>query len=348
MCRSWNRSPVRFLLACALAKAHQSHLDIRKPYAEIGAADAYSGRNYDERYVDAFIKQNDLPANPTTAFLTPAFRTKNVVLTPSVNLGGKPPELYKATLDLLNAVSLERLAADDLLCEVIRILFVIREENRLVLGAALTDLAANAGTVTLSSEDIVSLVQQHMASPRASRLPVLAIAAIYRVAATSLGERVLTLQAHNAADSQTGATGDVEIALLDDDNVITVYEMKDKRVTRNDIDNAVAKVRAARQTVAHRIQNYIFITTEVIEDDVQVYARGLYEKTSGVEFVILDCIGFLRSFLHLFHRRRIEFLDAYQMLVLADGAVGQPLKESLLTLRRAAGSQLAEQSGDDD
>ena len=53
---------------------------------------------------------------------------------------------------------------------------------------------------------------------------------------------------------------------------------------------------------------------------------------------ILDCIGFLRHFLHLFHRLRTDFLDAYQELVLAqpESGVNQALKEAFLALRKAA------------
>jgi hypothetical protein len=53
---------------------------------------------------------------------------------------------------------------------------------------------------------------------------------------------------------------------------------------------------------------------------------------------VLDCLGFAQHFLHLFHRRRGAFLDAYQALVLQepDSAVGLPLKEAFLALRRAA------------
>jgi DNA adenine methylase len=57
-----------------------------------------------------------------------------------------------------------------------------------------------------------------------------------------------------------------------------------------------------------------------------------------VEIVVLDCVGFLRHFLHLFHRLRTDFLDAYQELLLAepDSAVSHALKEAFLTLRKAA------------
>ena len=34
-----------------------------------------------------------------------------------------------------------------------------------------------------------------------------------------------SLRPHNAADEQTGALGDIEICLIDDD-VVTIYEMK--------------------------------------------------------------------------------------------------------------------------
>lgn len=92
-------------------------------------------------------------------------------------------------------------------------------------------------------------------------------------------------------------------------------------------------------------------TTKPIDPEVQAYAISLYEQTGGIEFVVLDCISFLRHFLHLFHRLRMQFLDAYQALVLAepDSAVSQPLKEAFLALRRAAESQLAENmTGDAD
>jgi urate oxidase len=87
-----------------------------------------------------------------------------------------------------------------------------------------------------------------------------------------------------------------------------------------------------------KVDNYIFITTDTIDEDVQEYARDLYRETGGIEFAILDCIGFVRHFLHLFHRLRTDFLEAYQQLVLdePESAVSQPLKEVFLNLRRAA------------
>ncbi len=112
--------------------------------------------------------------------------------------------------------------------------------------------------------------------------------------------------------------------------------MKTRRVTQSDIDIAVQKV-----LLRGGIQNYLIVTTETIDREVKEYAAKQYELTSGVEVVVLDCVSFLRHFLHLFHRRRGAFVEAYQKLVLEqpESAVRQPLKETWLALRQAAESR---------
>ena len=333
VCQNWNRSGTRFLIATLLAKVHNPKVDIRKPYTAIGDDDAYSGRTYDETYVQPFIVEHDLPCNPTTAFLTPAFRNRDVMLTPDINLEGRPPELYETLLHLLDDVQKQNTSAAELLAETVRSLLSLRDENRQRLTALLTPKSDSEGELPLSAEAIVTLIEQHLQSPNTSRLPVLVVAAAYKAAETFLGEHARPLYSHTAADKQTGAMGDVEITLIDDE-VITGYEMKDKRVVRGDIDRALQKIADSGK----KIDNYIFITTDVIEREVREYAASIYESTGGIEMVILDCIGFLRHFLHLFHRIRMQFLDEYQTLLLLEpaSAVRQELKETFLALRRAA------------
>ncbi len=328
-----NRACVRLLLACSLAKSHNPGVDIRKPYTEIGDSDSYSGRTYDERYVASFIIDHKLPCNPTTAFLTPAFRNRNITLTPEINLVGRPPKLYLTTLQILTDIHIGKVAAEEVLAETIRWLLVVRDENLLRMNTMLANLKSSEDIMPLSSEAIVVLIEQHLKCQNASRLPVLVVAAAYQAASKHLGEHALPLKSHNAADEQTGALGDVQITFVGDDNVITVYEMKTKRIIQNDIDYALQKI-------DRRIDNYIFITTEPISEQVKDYAASIYEKTEGIEFVVLDCIGFLRHFIHLFHRLRMQFLESYQELVLMEpeSAVRRPLKEAFLALRLAAES----------
>lgn len=337
VCRNvQNRAGARLLLSCLLAKSHRPELDIRKPYTEIGDDDAFSGRKYDEDFVSGFVTRHKLPCNPTTAFLTPALRNQEEILTPQTNLVGRPPELYRNALILLDKVQTNAVTAEDLLVEVIRWLIVIREEQSQRLESLLENLETARAGLALSAETIVRLIGQHLDQQRSSRLPVLVVAAAYQTASQHLGERALPLESHAAADLQTHALGDLEIILIDDSRVVTAYEMKTRRVTQNDIDQALQKILRSDK----RIENYVFITTDEIQIDVQQYAASIYDKTYGIEIVVLDCLSFLKHYLHLFHRLRTDFIENYQKLLLAEpnSGVSHPLKEVFLTLRQAAES----------
>lgn len=328
-----NKAPIRFLMSCLLAKIDNPTVDIRKPYTEIEGEDTYSGRFYDERYVELLVHKYKLPCNPTTAYLTPAFRNLDRLLTPSLVLVGRPREVYVNALQILDLVYNNKEKPENVLQEIIRFLLIIKAEDELRMKQLIADLKQSADVLPLASEEIVMLLIQHLNCKGASRLPVLIVASAYQTVKNQIGEVNKVLQAHNAADKQTGSIGDVEITLTNDDQIVTCYEMKDKRVTKTDVDIALQKISKAK----NKIDNYIFITTDVIEIEVTEYAKSLYEKTS-VEFAVLDCIGFIRHFLHFFHRKRNIFLNIYQSMVLEEptSSVSQPLKEAFLALRRAS------------
>lgn len=328
-----NKAPIRFLMSCVLAKIDKPQVDIRKPYTEIKGNDSFSGRFYDEQFIESFVHKYKLPCNSTTAYLTPAFRNIDRILTTDLVLVGRPREVYNYSLEILDAAHRRKETPENILKEIVRILLIVKEEDEKRMQQLIADLKQPEGSLSLSSEEIVNLLSQHLQTKNSSRLPVLMVAAAYETVKEKIGERSLTLQSHNAADKQTGSIGDVEVTLTNDDNVITCYEMKDKRVTKNDIDHALQKLSGA----SGKVDNYIFITTDIIELEVSEYAKSLYEK-SGIEFAVLDCIGFIRHYLHFFHRIRNDFLNAYQELVLKEptSSVSQPLKEAFLALRRAA------------
>ena len=339
VCRCFNLAGTRFLMACLTAKLSNSSLDIRKPYTEIRGQGIYSGRHYDETYVTPFAFKHKLPVNPTTSFLTPAFRTNKTIIEPGVQLIGRPKRLYDKVVELITAVHLQKVLPEDLLAEIVRWLLIVRDEREQRFETLFASLDATRGDSTLSAESIVTLIQQHLALPKSSRLPVLVVAAAYHASQEYIGEKYLSLEGHNAADKQTGALGDVQIALKDDANVVTVYEMKAKRVTKEDIDIALQKLQFGGQN----IDNYIFITTDLVEHEVAEYAATMHIKV-GVEFVILNCLGFLRHFLHFFYRIRMDFLEAYQNLVMNEShsAVNSALKEAFLALRLATETGMAQ------
>jgi len=331
-----NRSGVRLIMACLLAKLDKPHVDPRKPYTEIGSDDCFSGRSYDEQYLTAFIHANRLPVNATTAFLTPTLRNINQPLTTDRELVGRPRELYNNALKILEDVALQRIPSDVVLTEIVRVLINIRNEQDARMDSLLKSIKHGEGSLPLSSEDIVTLVKQHLACKHASRLPVLVVAAAYQAAGKKLAEQIRPLHGHNAADLQTGALGDIELCLVGENKTVTAYEMKMKQVTRDDIDHAVSKIARA----SCQVDNYLFVTTDRIDPIVAEYAASFYEKTSGTEVAIIDCIDFIRHFLHLFHRIRTDYLNAYQELVLnePDSSVSQALKEAFLALRKEAES----------
>jgi hypothetical protein len=331
VCRSRVGAPLRALLACLLAKAHRPELDIRKPYTEIGTEDSYSGRSYDEEYISSFIQRYQLPCNPTTAFLTPAFRAKNQPLEANVPLHGKPREPYDAFISLLELVQDGSLNAQELLTEVIRQLLLVKNERQQQIGSLIQRIKDQK--VNLSADSIIQILNQHLQSKRSSRLPVLLVTAAYDVARDYLHKHPKPLQPHTAADIRAGTLGDLEIEFSTHQRLAVVYEMKTRRITINDLERAAQKV--AGSTI--QIDQYVFITTAPIDASIHGHAAYL-SKQIGIEFMVFDCIQFLKHFIHLFYELRMAFLDRYEQLLLQEpeSAVSHELKQKFLELRAAA------------
>lgn len=253
---------------------------------------------------------------------------------PTSQSAGRPREVYTAAAELLEAVQNGFVRAEDVLAKALALLLAMRDEQDRELSASLAKL--QSGQRRLSTEDILTLLDQHLKSRNASRLPVILVAALYQTLGVLAGEQALSLGAHNAADARTGALGDVEVVLRDaKSEIVTVYEIKARAVSVLDIQAAVQKVLKGVQ----QPENYLFVTTQPIDREVAEYARQLHAEM-GTEFAVLDTLSFARHLLHFFHRHRFEFLDAYQQLLLAEpaSAVRPELKIAWLALRQAAES----------
>ena len=203
---------------------------------------------------------------------------------------------------------------------------VAQVERKARIKVLLSGVNRVPNALPLSSEDTVNLIEQHLRCKGSSRLPALVVAATFKAAKIR----------RTGNEKEAGAVGDIQITIPGGHKMVTRCEVKNKAMQRYDIDRALQKNAAQGK----HVQNYIFITTEPVADDIREYACSKYDETGGVEIAILDCIGFLRHFLHLFHRLRKDFLDQYQTLVLhePDSAVSQGLKEAFLALRQAAES----------
>lgn len=328
-----NKAPIRYLLTALLAKTFDSGIDTRQPYPNLGE-NSFSGRNIDEKTIQPFIHKYELPCNDTTAFLTPAFRTVETALTKSSFEKCRPAYVYYDMMDILDYVECHPKISKDILTQLIKDLIDIKKRNEEAIAQMISQLSFQKSQ-DLSSEEITNLLIQHLHCKGSSRLPVLMFAAAYQSVQPFFHEEIKPLMAHNAADKQTGAIGDIEITLTNEDRTITCYEMKKKQVTTDDIFVCVEKI----GKLEVKPDNYLIITTEPIDKEVMDLAFSFYDKI-GVEISVLDCIGFINHFLHFFHRYRTIFLNNYQKLVLAEpnSSVSQPLKEAFLSLRKVAES----------
>ncbi len=135
-----NKAPIRFLMSCLLAKTHNPKVDIRKPYTEIEGNDTYSGRFYDEKFIELLVHKYKLPCNPTTAYLTPAFRNLDRILTTDIALVGRPREVYVAALEILDIVYTKKENPENILQEIIRFLLIIKAEDELRMKQLISDL----------------------------------------------------------------------------------------------------------------------------------------------------------------------------------------------------------------
>lgn len=329
-----NKAPIRYLMAALLAKIDNVEIDTRQPYPKLGDK-SFPGRTIDEAYIQPFIHKYALPCNDTTAFLTPAFRTLETALTRPSFDKCRPKYVYYDMMDVLDYVENHANKAKNILCQLIKDLIDIKERTKVTMEQMVSELSSQKKH-ELSSEEITTILIQHLQCKGSSRLPVLMFAAAYQSVQSLIHEESKPLLAHNSADKQTGAIGDIEITLTNENKTVTCYEMKKKQVGTDDIFVCVEKI----AKLSDKLDNYIIITTETITKEVKDLAYSFYDKI-GVEIAVLDCIGFINHFLHFFHRYRTCFLNNYQKLVLAEpnSAVSQPLKEAFLSLRKVAESE---------
>src|SRR5690606_15605610 len=103
-------------------------------------ATCFSGRSLDEEYLTGFIAKHKLPCNSTTAFLTPALRNLDRPLLAESAAIGRPPQLYRDSFSILKAVAEGQVSATDVLLDMVRLLFVVKQEQEQRMESLLSGL----------------------------------------------------------------------------------------------------------------------------------------------------------------------------------------------------------------
>jgi len=158
-------------------------------------------------------------------------------------------------------------------------------------------------------------------SKGASRLPVLALYSIYSVLLQELGrfsgKQLKPLEAHSAADSQTGAIGDIEV-INDDGTVFEAVEVKHGIIINKAIvDSAKQKIRGSQ------VERYYILTTHSQHDpsDEVLQEVESVKCLLGSQLIVNGVIPTIRYYLRLLSNPG-AVLPIYVQKLQEDSALG--------------------------
>ena len=170
----------------------------------------------------------------------------------------------------------------------------IREKLKITLAMPKLDNVA----------EIVALLSNHFFykfkdSKGGSRLPVLALHAVYSVLIDELhryqGKVLKPLEAHSAADSQTGAIGDIEIA-NPDGSIFEAVEVKHEQVVSS------AMVETAKEKIGgSSVDRYYILTTHANHEPSQEILKQVdnINRILGRQLIVNGVIPTIRYYLRL-------------------------------------------------
>ena len=158
-------------------------------------------------------------------------------------------------------------------------------------------------------------------SKGASRLPVLALYSVYFVLIKELnrydGKRLKELEAHSAADAQTGAIGDIEIINQDGSAFEAVEVKHDLVVTKAMVDSAKQKIRGSQ------VDRYYILTTHSQHEPSEEVLQEVenVKKLLGCQMIVNGVVPTLKYYLRLLANQG-SVLPVYADVLAKDNAVG--------------------------
>lgn len=160
----------------------------------------------------------------------------------------------------------------------------------------------------------------------ASRLPTLAMYAIYQCLMSELGRfegRALKhLEDHSAADAQTGALGDIEV-VNEDGTVYEVLEIKHKLVVTKEM-----VISARKKIQGSRIDRY-YILTDSHEHEPSEEVRNevaIVEERLGCQMIVNGIVPTIKYYLRLL-RKPSDIFPFYAKLLESDRSIAYEQKD---------------------
>lgn len=158
-------------------------------------------------------------------------------------------------------------------------------------------------------------------SKGASRLPVIALYAIYKVLLTEFhrydGKVLKELESHSAADAQTGAIGDIEIVNPDGTAFEAVEVKHGQIISKAMVDSAKQKIRGSQ------VDRYYILTTHQQHEPSQETQDEVenVKKLLGCQMIVNGVVPTIKYYLRLLTNPG-AVLPVYADVLAKDGAIG--------------------------
>jgi DNA (cytosine-5)-methyltransferase 1 len=289
-------------------KAARPQLDIRVHQVQIGSP--FSFRDISERVIYPWLRDNEFEG-AKSGWQTRTFeRPRPFTMDFPENIAVVKQPFLICYDEIESAGGDAATALRFLLYRQLR----LRESKRIELATPAVDSIAS----------IIDLFQSHFfysyKTKGAARLPVLSLSAVYEVMVHELkryeGKRLRPLQSHAAADSQTGALGDIEVE-SGDGTVFEAVEVKHNlRITPDLVEDA------ARKIAPFRLGRYYLLTSHADCQPDATMQDQLHDKhiRIGTQIIVNGVIPTLKYYLRLL-RHPGDVFPHYVRLLKTDAAV---------------------------
>lgn len=299
------------IVTCLAIKAALPDVDIRYHQVQIQTQTnrpaGFNFRGISEKVIYPWLNDNNFEG-AKSGWQTRTFeRPKPYMLTYDENIG----DIKEAFLRTFDFIEERKESAREALACLLHYQMILRESKEIKLSVPRTN----------DIQLIVNLFKDHFfykykASKGASRLPVLALYSVYSVLIDQLdrynGMKLKPLEAHSAADVQTGAVGDIEIVRESSNEVFEAIEVKHDIVISNIIIGD-----AAKKIMDKSVDRYYILTThQNCEPDEELNKLiSKIKATYNCQLISNGVIPSLKYYLRLLSDPSLVFPKYVELLV---------------------------------
>lgn len=300
------------LISSIIYKCLHPEQDIRCHQSQIPGG--YSGRTFDTNYVTPFLTEKKFPSMKESGWLTRSLEQASPY---TLDFNGKitPTNLKEAFLGTLHAIEEENAAPKMVLDYLLQSLIIQRDSQQIQMAVP----------QNLSITNIMILLDKHFhnkySAHGASRLPVLALYAVYQCLTNELkrysGKILLPLESHTSADNRSGRMGDIDIE-NEDGTPFEAVEIKfDIPISHEIVESAKSKILTAKVS-----RYYILSTVPQKESDIELIQQDIQQikNVHGCQLVINGIMPSLKYYLRLIDNLN-AFVENYTALLVADKSI---------------------------